>query len=245
MKMTRRNLNFLIENYLNEDTKKLESTLIDFLQKNSSFLKQELNISKKMLIVLGHTAIAISGRESSYGEGNRYEKTDWAEGLMSSIAYNLGIETYGIRQYSIGPTQMKYGTADSEIPDNVKEKIGLTGPGDLRDDLKALLATVAVLASNYNKAKLKGYSTNTADDISASKNHEKANKLFVSTGNAALDMAVTGYNTGSGKIKNYGKGKNYIPCYGPYCSGNSGVATYGYVATISKYFKSKSINGTE
>ena len=108
-----------------------------------------------MLIVLGHTAIAISGRESSYGEGNRYEKTDWAEGLMSSIAYNLGIETYGIRQYSIGPTQIKYGTADSEIPDNVKEKIGLTGPGDLRDDLKALLATVAVLASNYNKAKLK------------------------------------------------------------------------------------------
>ena len=48
MKITRRNLNFLIENYLNEDTKKLESTLIDFLQKNSSFLKKELNISKKM-----------------------------------------------------------------------------------------------------------------------------------------------------------------------------------------------------
>lgn len=245
MKITRKQLRKIITETLfleNTDTRKLEDDLLDFLKVNQDFFTDELKISKKMLPVFGHVAIAISGRESSFGTNPKYQWTNPLETLLSQASYYTGLG----RQASVGPTQIKYSTADSVLSDKTKDKIGINQPGDLSDYLKALLTTVAIVSSNYLKAKSKGYSTNRSGDISNSKNHEKANSIFVSTGNAALDMAVTAYNAGSGIIKDYNKGKNYIPCYGPYCdNGEEGIATYGYVRDVAKYLKSKNINPKE
>lgn len=231
----------IIESIVLEDTRQEKTNLIKFVEENVDFLTKDLKISKKMLKVFCYVAIAISGRESSYGEGSRYKMTDWAETLISQLDWYTGVG----RQLSIGPTQMKYSTASEQLPDSTKQKIGISGPGDLNNTLKALLATVGILAINYNKAKSKGYSSSSPGSIRGSENSKEVNKIFVSTSNAALDMAITAYNAGAGKIITYNKEKNYIPCFGPYCTGNPGTATYGYVAHVAKFLKNENIIAKE
>lgn len=249
MILTKKQLkNIIKESLLVENTKDLEADVLTYLTSvdNANFFSKNLKINKKMIPVLAHAAIGITGRESSYGENEYYKLTDWAETAVSSLSNATGIEFGPVRQYSVGAGQIKFSSADKTLSDEVKKKIGIEGPGDLSDDFKTIIAIFAMLCEAYNKAKMTGYSTSSPGSIKGATCHENAKKIFESTGNAALDIAIVAHNAGIGKIKSYPQGANYIPCYGEYCvSGENGTATYGYVRAISRYLKSKSINAKE
>lgn len=249
MIISKKNLIKIIkEELLKEDTRNLEDDVLTYLTSadNSNFFSTNLKIDKKMIPVLAHVAIGITGRESSYGESDYYKSTDWAETAVSSLSNATGIEWGPVRQYSVGVGQVKFSSANKTLSDEVKKKIGIEGPGDLSNDFKSIIVVFAMICEAYNKAKNLGYNTSSPGSIVGATCHENAKKIFESTGNAALDIAIVAHNAGIGKIKSYPQGTNYIPCYGEYCvTGENGTATYGYVRAISKYLKSKSINAKE
>lgn len=149
-------------------------------------IKASLGIDGPTLGMLMTAAFAISGRESSYGQGRRFQWTSWAETLASE---------YGLSDTSVGYTQVKYGEnfgPGAELAGYGKQ-VGISGATSLSEYPKSIMATIGMLAKLYQKATSIGY---TAEPGVAS-------KAYKSTGNAALDIALIGYNMGSSKITNY------------------------------------------
>lgn len=266
MHLTKNQLkNIIKEALLLESTKDLEVDVLTYLtaKDNADFFSKNLNISNKIIPTLAHAAIAITGRESSFGDGTRYLATNWGETASSELSDMTGIDftlkdlgkfmgverdlpDVGITNYSIGAGQVKYPSAVATLSPDVMQKIGVNSPADLGNDFKSIIIIFAMLAQSYKKAKDIGYSTKSPGTISGATAHENAKKIFISTGNAALDIAIVAHNSGEGKIKNYPQGDNYIPCYGSYCTnGTSGTATYGYIKDIANYLTDKGIKTTE
>ena len=159
-------------------------------------IKSSLSIDGPTLGMLLIAAVGVSGRESTYGQGKRYQWTSWAENLISQ---------YGVKDTSIGPTQIKYGENFGPGSDlsGYGPQVGITGPSSLAEYPKAIMATIGMLARLYQKAKTLGYT----DEVGV------ASKPYNSTGSAALDLALIGYNMGSAKITNYcGSGTIKKPC---------------------------------
>ena len=210
-------------------------------------IQSSLKIDSKTLCLLLKAALAISGRESSYGKGVRYTFTSWAETLMSQM-HNSSMTPVSIipklipaGDMSIGPTQIKYGMhfgPGAELA-AYGSQVGITDAASLSGYPKAIMATIGVLSNLYQKAIKLGYTNEPG--ISS--------KAYKSTGNAALDLAIIGYNMGPTKMTNYcGKEdikkpcapgspdivKNYIPNFSSsptVVMGN--ITSFGYIGEVS------------
>jgi len=204
-------------------------------------IQSSLKIDAKTLCLLLKAAIAISGRESSYGKGLRYTYTSWAETLISQL-HNSSMTPASIipklipaADTSIGPTQVKYGTnfgPGTELA-AYGSQVGITDAASLSEYPKAIMATIGMLAKLYQKAVELGYTNEPG--ISS--------KAYKSTGSAALDLAIIGYNMGPTKITNYcGTQDIKKPCapgspdivknYMPNLAG-SGITSFGYIGEVS------------
>ncbi len=221
------------------------------------------SIPDKEFLQLITASIAIMGRESDFGEGSRYKyhptRANWIQEFYndSDFVQWVAQDATGImpsgHTASTGPAQFNYGlnvgheAASPEMKQYAK-KIGITGQRDLGALIKSALMVVGTLAKNYNRAKQLGYSPNepsvpggtSAYDFEKWKTTRGVTN-FTGTGNAALDMALTGYNTGYGRIKDYRKVypelkiPNYLPCIGGGCTpGSSGTSSLGYVMETAK-----------
>lgn len=204
-------------------------------------IQSSLKIDSKTLCLLLKAALAISGRESSYGKGLRYTYTSWAETLISQL-HNSSMTPASIipklipsADTSIGPTQVKYGTnfgRGSELA-AYGSQVGITDAASLSEYPKAIMATIGILAKLYQKAVELGYTSEPG----------VSSKTYKSTGNAALDLAIIGYNMGPTKITNYCGAqdikkpcapgspdivKNYIPNFA-----GSGITSFGYIGEVS------------
>jgi len=177
------------------------------------------------------TALAIASRESGFGSGTSYRfdprYSNWSQTIASEL---------GVGDPSIGPTQIRFSNvSQSSRLSDYANRIGIRNPRDLSNWTKAILATVGMLANMYEDAKRLNYDTNSpgVNDCCS----------WTSTGNAALDLAIVGYNGGPGKVSNYcGEGEvktrcdtgqislNYIPRYG---GGRGGGNTLLYVTGIA------------
>tara|TARA_R110001583_G_scaffold31043_8_gene106603 strand:+ start:1116 stop:3143 length:2028 start_codon:yes stop_codon:yes gene_type:complete len=193
--------------------------------------------------ILAAAAIAMAGRESKFGKAHRYRGFDWAQSLAAK--YDLPdprkithkkcvgfLDFINNRDFcmspwdpSVGQTQTRWSNIKGHgpIPKELgpyAEKIGVKSPFDLSDFVKAVLTTVGFLALNYRKAK--------SADYNESMPGVNAGYEWSTTGNAALDMSIVGYQAGPGRIRRYcGEDKektwkdctadlqvkNYIPRY--------------------------------
>ena len=187
------------------------------------------------------TAIAIAGHESGHGKSSTYKyggsSGPWYSNIFQTLASELGAA-----DPTVGPTQMAFSnvSSTSELADYAKA-VGIINPRDLSDFSKAILATTGMLALMYEKAKRLEYDSNSPG---VNKSYE-----WSSTGNAALDLAIVGYNSGPGKVDKYcgtekkktkqGDLKNNEKCiiahnYIPRWKGDRGASTLYYVNSISK-----------
>lgn len=208
-------------------------------------IPEEFRVAAGELIKEGYNltilkaALGIIGRESTYGQGTRYN------------LYYLPKLFGAMFNTSLGPAQMKPTTA-SELGmlDKLKDNI-LTTKG-------SIIAVYRFLIRSYKRAKEMGYST-----TSPSVNFKNG------TGNAALDISIGSYNIGLYKIFKYcetndpnikkncnlaGKTVNsdndvvknpspgekifkvtnkYVPNYLPNIKGNK-LTTHGYVKEVSE-----------
>jgi hypothetical protein len=130
-------------------------------------------VKKNYNKLLLKAALGIIGRESDFGESNRFKFTSPLKTLWAAFG----------GQTSVGYAQIKPETAE-------KYGIGLV---DLNMALGSLDAAYKILSDNYNKALKIGYTT------------EAPQNLKEGTGNAALDLAIAGYNMGASKIVKYCK----------------------------------------
>jgi hypothetical protein len=120
--------------------------------------------------------LGIIGRESDFGESNRYKFRNPLKTLYNALGGNA----------SIGLAQVKPETA---------KQYGLDSD-DLSMASGSLDITYRLLQDNYKKALKVGYTT------------EPSVNLKNGTGNAALDMAISGHNLGGEKITKYCKTSN-------------------------------------
>lgn len=205
-------------------------------------------------------ALGILQRESGSGQGRRYRASNWIEelynesepGWFKSLArWAQGIDDPD-HVATTGPAQISFKQHIENNPQLKKyaDAIGVKSQNDLsgaQGFTKSGLAALGILAKNYIKAKKVGYQPDKpsvpgeTDAYDLEKWLETRDlKEFKGTGNAALDIALTGYNAGIGKVKNYGKSSpNYLPCWGDGCvSGSSDdVSTLGYVAFIGRFMR--------
>jgi len=133
----------------------------------SELIKQKYN---KVYLKI---ALGIIGRESDFGESNRYK-------LTAPLKYLWGLVGGGT---SVGYAQVKPETA---------KQYGLS-VDDLTTAIGSLKAIYNILATNYATALKNGYTT------------EPSSNFAQGTGNAALDIAIAGYNLGVSKITKYCK----------------------------------------
>jgi murein DD-endopeptidase MepM/ murein hydrolase activator NlpD len=164
-------------------------------------IMSSLDIDEATLKLLASAAVGVSGRESSFEKGKMYRYSDWAEILVSQVADFLGSGP----DLSVGGTQIRYQSHFKDTPGHplasYADAVGIKGPGDLGDFPKAIMGTIGILSFLYKKAVGVGHSTS---------NPGVSRNEFTSTGNAALDLALVGYNNspqwvtsycGSGELK--------------------------------------------
>ena len=220
-------------------------------------IMESLGIDKETLLILTNAAVGVTGRESGFGEGKRYKAIKWIENI-ASFAINSPIAravvgeegapgwvlwTAGEMDTSIGPGQMKYGehfgSEEAQLSGYAKE-MGLHGAMSVTDYSKAVIGAIGILSLSYKKAAKLGYSV-------SSSGHSR--QKFTSTGRAALDMALVGYNTSPGNVTNYcGTGEikkkceeagqepiaqNYIPAFKT-PSGGKFLTSLGYISEVAQ-----------
>ena len=221
-------------------------------------IMKSLGIDKQTLRLLTNAAVGVTGRESGFAKGKRYNVLKWAENMASVASNNpiagslaaqsglIGWALLSLGDTSIGPAQMRFGAhfgdKDAELADYAQET-GIRGPMSVTNYSKSIIAAIGILSLLYKKAIDLGYSTD-----SPGVSREK----FVSTGNAALDMSFIGYNTKPENVTNYcGAGsikkrceeaeqepvaQNYIPLFKQ--TTRSGTLTsLGYVSEVAQNMK--------
>lgn len=221
-------------------------------------IMKSLGIDKQTLRLLTNAAVGVTGRESGFAKGKRYNVLKWAENMASVASNNpiagslatqsglIGWALLSLGDTSIGPAQMRYGAhfgdKDAELADYAQET-GIRGPMSVTNYSKSIIAAIGILSLLYKKAIRLGYSTD-----SPGVSREK----FVSSGNAALDMSLIGYNTKPENVTNYcGTGsikkrceeaeqepvaQNYIPSFKQ--TTRSGTLTsLGYVSEVAQNMK--------
>lgn len=226
-----------------------EDELIRFLALNSNFISEALNIQESDIPFLINLTIAILGRETYYGSYPGWRDQDEIERVLSYAREKIGFDVVipdffpgsgeGIRSYSVGVGQIKLDDAFEDEDEKYLDLIKVDSSLDLKDDLKSMLSVFGLVAKLYQLAQSSGFSKNRPGHIRGAISSEHAKRSFRSTGNAAADIAIVGYNAGKDKIRSYeGKEKNYIPCFGKGCSIESGVdknfTTYNYIQSVSR-----------
>tara|TARA_R100000900_G_scaffold67223_3_gene53652 strand:+ start:1727 stop:3526 length:1800 start_codon:yes stop_codon:yes gene_type:complete len=221
-------------------------------------IMKSLGIDKQTLRLLTNAAVGVTGRESDFGKGKRYNVLKWVENMASitannpitkSIAYRdgaLGWLLLTVGDTSIGPAQVRYGQhfgdEDAELADYAK-KMEIQGAMSVTNYSKAVIAAIGILALLYKKAAKIGYSTD-SPGVSRQK--------FTSTGRAALDMALVGYNTSPDNVTSYcgtdeikkkceeteqePVAQNYIPAFKT-PRGDSFLTSLGYISEVAQNMK--------
>ena len=223
------------------------------IRKNT--IKNNLKIDDATLALLLFAAIGVTGRESTFEQGTYYSlgsnKIDKAYETLRDTWDNIKGSKQSYPGASIGPAQIVYRTnlAPGTNLEDFAKLMEIFSDNDITDYNKAVAATIGILSNNYKKAISVGYSTN-----SPAVNPEVSMR---STGNAALDLAILGYNMGPSKITNYCGSekikkvcppgspdivKDYFPHYSDSSSGRSwmsaGTGTLtstGYVSEVATY----------
>jgi hypothetical protein len=199
-----------------------------WVQSHKKKVMTTLGIDEKTLKLLTKAAIGIMGRESTFGNSNRYA-------IKSLIDTVLGVGS------SYGPAQMKTPTWDAL---NVAKKFGFS-ESDIRNFVGAGIGALTFLADSYKKAISNGYSTNSP-----------SSNIKTGTGNGALDISIGSYNFGSIHITRYCKLpndktahvcnsnekqiQNYLPNYTTDKWYSGKISTHGYVSEVANHMKSVS-----
>ncbi len=190
------------------------------------------------------TAFAIMGRESTWGKGlsitgagrgiehsvpvqnasaelARFARYLDKSGIDASNSLDALGNLVGIKgklskkmDASVGSTQIKLSNIEQGTLKNVADDLEVSSTSDISEDINAVILTAVHIYDLYNKSKGLGYST-TSPGIGGWNPEKQRQRQFTSTGNAALDLAITGYNAGASKITRYcGQGEKEIkkPC---------------------------------
>ena len=190
------------------------------------------------------TAFAIMGRESTWGQGlsitgagrgiehslplqnasaelarlaRFLDKTGVdASSSLDSLGNLAGLKgkLSSKMDASVGSTQMKLSNIEQGTLKNVADELDVSSVRDISKDVNAIILTAVHIYELYNQARRLGYST-TSPGIGGWNPEKQRPRQFTSTGNAALDLAITGYNAGPEKITRYcGQGEKEIkrPC---------------------------------
>jgi hypothetical protein len=217
-----------------------------------------------MLVAYGLTAIE-SGNAKSLVTGKEGWDTYFIPFLTTDYFETLVSKT-GISDTSIGITQLKTGTALSELPQSFRELVRFTGDpaeisgtsfsgnneaitGESGAHVRSTLLTFGLICLYTQRAIDIGYSFNTPGSpkwpskVKDTKDYRNSKTLenFKSTGHSALDIAVTAYNFGAKIFTKFGgleqyKGTHYIPCVGPTCGSGEGKVGSTYIY-VSKVTK--------
>lgn len=252
-------------------TLKIQSILTEIVNRGYMNVLSKYIPGNQNVITMVSVALAIMGRESTWGAGLSVTGADrgWKH---STILQNVGAEVAKYaRKYdmtagldalgkglgwdgqlskdmdaSVGSLQMKLSNLEQGSLKDVASDIGVEDVIDINDDVKSVVLTAVHVNEMYKKAQNLGYSTN-SPGIGGYNVEKGRQRQFTSTGNAALDLAITGYNAGPEKVTKYcGSGekdlkkpcppgvdsdfvKDYIPFFG-----NSERNNMFYITAISE-----------
>lgn len=245
-----------------------EGALEEIAENYKDLVKKYIVDSPEIVNKMIATAIAISGRESTYGAalafgGNRGPEhwgifqdlsADFAKfardnDLNKYINY-IGSEVIGKDNLAskfdttVGHTQVKLSNLESGDMKSLSSDLGVEGSSDL-DYAKSIIITATMLHKLYKKAKDLGYST-TEPGVGGWNPEKNRPRIWTSTGDAALDLAITGYNAGEAHISNYcgpdpkeikvkcpAGSKDIVKNYIPYI-GSQELNTMFYVTAVAK-----------
>ena len=201
-----------------------------WLQSHKQQVMTTLGIDEKTLILLTKAAIGIMGRESTFGNSNRYA----VKSLLDTVSG-------GVIGGSYGPAQMKTPTWDAM---GVAKKFGFK-ESDIRNFVGAGIGALTFLNNSYKKALSNGYNPN-----------KKSVNLNTGTGNGALDIAIGSYNFGDKHITKFCKlptdktahvckenekqVENYLPNYQSEKWYTGKISSHGYVTEVANFMKSVS-----
>lgn len=207
---------------------------------NKVNISKKLGISLDLIPILIKAAIGIMKRETDFNTsisavGEKF--LDWFDNTF----LNRELEkSHKLR--SVGPSQFTYGTWNSL---DLEKKFGMN-KSDMRTFTGAGLGTMALLVKNYNLALSLGYSNNTR---SVNPFLSKKGINFLSTNNAALDVAIASHNMELLKKYCYTNNPNIAgpcdqPTYEPYSKGSSNYQKYKTLQVyqnkpIKNYFPNK------
>jgi len=194
-------------------------TIQDFIKKNynKTFLK---------------TALGIIGRESDFGESNRFQFT----APLKSLAAALGIQT------SVGYAQIK--------PETV-EKYGIK-KGDLEMASGSVDAAYKILQDNYKTAIKEGFTEqpsvnledgtgNSALDIAIAAYNLGASKItkYCKTSNPNINRpcSMSGKKTDEGLTVTNQYVQNYIPNFKTERWDGVKISSHGYISEVAKRIK--------
>lgn len=216
---------------------------IYYVKKNKNNICKKLGITTDLLLTFTKAAIGIMKRESDYGKSVTAvgEKLlDWFDDTF----LNKSLKKRGTIG-SVGPAQFRYQT----WRDLGMEKMFNMDRNSMRQITGAGLGTISSLVNNYRKAISAGYSNNTR---SVNPFLKKKGINFLSTNNAALDMAIVSHNMEI--IKKYCYTSSPIlagpcdePIYEPYEKGSDNYKKFGTLKVyqnkpIKDYFPNKGFN---
>jgi len=171
------------------------------IEKNRSKLKKIFSLNDRELIQLSVAAIGVTKRESDFGTGRIFRATEWLKTIdKETDAFARGPGQIHVYSHYLDKDG-KEGYETNKRKKAVAKLIKLEKVADFDNYVKSVFAVFGILATNY-KAAVKIYST--ADSAVMIDD----GKQMVSTGNAALDAAITAYNIGSRKIDKYCKRKD-------------------------------------
>lgn len=216
------------------------SPFIYYIQKNKNNICSKLGISPTFLLTLTKVSIGIMKRESDFGlsvSATGEHLLDWFDDTFLS----KNLKKTG-KLGSVGPAQFRYETwknLDMEKKFNMDRN-------NLRQITGAGLGTITLLVNNYRKAISAGYSNNTR---SVNPFLKKKGIEFLSTNNAALDMAIVSHNMEIIQKYCYTSSPTLAgpcdkPTYEPYKKGSSEYNKYGELKVyqnkpIKDYFPNK------
>lgn len=189
------------------------SYIIRMLGEHKQFVTEILGTDRNKRATLIAAAISIGYRETGLGTSNAYNYgLGRGEGILFPL-YSRYVQNYitthplfSLLDPSVGVTQTQISKFDKSedmmrVAAHLDKGRRFLSGWDLDDPFTAILATAAHLEGLYDKAVSIGYST-TQPGVGGTR-EDGTPRVWTSTGNAALDLAITAYNSGDGWISNY------------------------------------------